>query len=87
MDLAIQAVQSSLGDAYDIVAATNDPASPEILAADRQVALSARQVLMLSRTLAAAPKGESKQLPGSGPADAVADPETGAEAPDTPDGG
>lgn len=37
MSLAIRAVQASLNDAYSIVSASSDPASLDLLAADRQV--------------------------------------------------
>lgn len=60
-DRAMQQLDSAVSKSLDLLTGTNDPATPELLAADRQVAAAARRAATMNKALDAAK--EAKLLP------------------------
>ena len=63
-DKAMQQLDSAVSKSLDLLSVTNDPATPELLATDRQVAAAARRVATMNKALDAAK--EAKLLPPTG---------------------
>lgn len=61
---AMQQLDSAVSNSIDLLAATSDPAAPELLAADRQVAAAAKRAATMNKALDAA--REAKMLPPAG---------------------